>query len=266
MTRVGSEFKDKVALITGGAGDIGRAAALRLADGGARIAIIDLDEAAAQAAAKQLVDTGHDALALECNVVDEGWVQEVVAQVVEHFGQINLLFNNAGYQGAFAPTHTYPSDDFRRVLDVNVMGVFHVLKAVAAHMVANGSGSIVNSASFAGVQGPPNMVAYAASKFAVVGITQSASKDLAPKGVRVNSVSPGLIGPGKMWDRQVKLQAAAGSQYFPDDPAKVEQLMIGSVPLRRLGSLGEVADSVAFLLSDAASFITGFNIELTGGQ
>ena len=110
------------------------------------------------------------------------------------------------------------------------------------------------------------MIAYSASKFAVIGITQTAAKDLAPYHIRVNALSPALIGPGIMWTRQTELQAGVGSQYFDADPKVVEQQMINSVPMRRLGSLEEVASGVAFLMSEEASYITGFNLELTGGQ
>jgi NAD(P)-dependent dehydrogenase (short-subunit alcohol dehydrogenase family) len=109
------------------------------------------------------------------------------------------------------------------------------------------------------------MLAYSASKFAVIGITQTAAKDLAAYHIRVNAVSPALIGPGAMWTRQTQLQAGVGSQYFDADPKVVEQQMINSVPMRRLGSLEEVANGVAFLMSEEASYITGFNLELTGG-
>ena len=176
------------------------------------------------------------------------------------------MFNNAGYQGAFAKTDEYPEDDFQTVINVNILGVFHVLKAAAQHMRTVGGGAIVNMASHAGVVGPPNMLAYAASKFAVIGMTETAARDLAPYQIRVNALSPALIGPGLMWTRQTELQAAVGSQYFDPDPKVVEQQMIQSVPLRRLGTLEEVANGVAFLMSQEASYITGFNLEITGGQ
>ena len=110
------------------------------------------------------------------------------------------------------------------------------------------------------------MLAYAASKFAVIGMTQTAAKDLAPYRIRVNALSPSLIGPCRMWTRQTELQAAARSQYFDADPKVVEQQLVKSVPMRRLGSLEEVASGVAFLMSEEASYITGFNLEITGGQ
>ncbi len=154
----------------------------------------------------------------------------------------------------------------RKVINIDVVGVFHILKAAAQSMRQAGGGAIVNMASYAGVVGPPNMLAYAASKFAVIGMTETAAKDLAPYGIRVDSLSPSLIGPGAMWTRQTELQASVGSQYFDADPKVVEQQMINSVPMRRLGRLKEVANGVAFLMSDEASYITGFNLEITGRQ
>jgi NAD(P)-dependent dehydrogenase (short-subunit alcohol dehydrogenase family) len=118
----------------------------------------------------------------------------------------------------------------------------------------------------AGVSGAPNMPAYSASKAAVIGLTRSAAKDLAPAGIRVNAVSPAFIGPGRMWETQVAEQAAAGSQYYSTDPALVAEQMLAMVPLRRYGSPSEVASAVDFLLSDDASYVTGVNLEVTGGS
>jgi NAD(P)-dependent dehydrogenase (short-subunit alcohol dehydrogenase family) len=132
-------------------------------------------------------------------------------------------------------------------------------------MVQAGGGSIVNTASMAGVEGPPNMAAYGSSKFGVVGLTETASKDLAPYNIRVNAISPAFMGPGYMWDRQVNLQARAGTQYFSSDPKEVEKEMIGSVPMRRYGNITEIPGTVSFLLSEEASYITGVNIPISGG-
>jgi NAD(P)-dependent dehydrogenase (short-subunit alcohol dehydrogenase family) len=142
-----------------------------------------------------------------------------------------------------------------------------VLSAVSAAMVAAGqAGAIVSSASMAGVTGAPNMSAYSASKAAVIGLTKSAARDLAPVGIRVNAVSPGFIGPGRMWDNQVAYQATAPGPHYADDPSEVARQMIRMVPLGRRGSPDEVAYVVAFLLSDEASYITGVNIEISGGS
>ena len=115
------------------------------------------------------------------------------------------------------------------MIRVNLLGAFYVLKAVASHMCTRKSGCIVNTASMAGVDGPPNMAAYGVSKFGIIGLTQTAAKDLAPYNIRVNAISPAFMGPGFMWDRQVKLQAEANSQYFSSDPDTVAQQMIGTL-------------------------------------
>ncbi len=178
----------------------------------------------------------------------------------------DLLFNNAGIQGAFANTVDAPLDDIRRVLEVNVLGLLTVLQAFATALSPTGRpGAVVNTASMAGVSGATNMIGYSASKAAVIGLTKSAAKDLSPTGIRVNAVSPGFIGPGAMWSNQVAEQARIPSPYFSDDEADVAAQMIGQIPLRRYGSLDEVATTVRFLLSDDASYLTGVNIEISGG-
>jgi NAD(P)-dependent dehydrogenase (short-subunit alcohol dehydrogenase family) len=260
------QFAGKTIVITGGAGDIGKATAQRFAANGAGVVLLDLNEAKMTDVAQELEGYNVPVRTFRCDVTTPDDVALAFAGAVEQFGRIDYVFNNAGYQGVFAKTDEYPEDDFQKVIDINVVGVFHVLKAAAQHLRDSGGGVIVNTASYAGVVGPPNMIAYAASKFAVIGITQTAAKDLAPYSIRVNALSPALIGPGFMWTRQTQLQAAVGSQYFDADPKVVEQQMINSVPMRRLGSLEEVANGVAFLMSSEASYITGFNLEITGGQ
>ena len=258
-------FAGKTILITGGAGDIGKMTAHRFAANGAGVALLDLNEEKMAEVAQELEDYNIPVGTFRCDVTSSSDVTQAFAGAVKQFGHINYVFNNAGYQGVFAKTDDYPENDFQKVMDINVVGVFYVLKTAARWLRDMGNGAIVNMASHAGVMGPPNMLAYAASKFAVIGMTQTAAKDLAPYNIRVNALSPALIGPGVMWTRQTELQAAVGSQYFDADPKIVEQQMIHSVPLRRLGRLEEVANGVAFLMSEEASYITGFNLEITGG-
>ncbi|OUL33520.1 oxidoreductase [Nostoc sp. T09] len=260
------QFAGKTILITGGAGDIGKATAQRFAANGAGVALLDLNEPKMAEVAEELTSYNVPVGSFRCDVTSADDVAKAFTSAVEQLGRIDYIFNNAGYQGVFAKTDEYPEDDFQKVININVVGVFHVLKVAAQHLIAAGGGAIVNMASYAGVVGPPNMLAYGASKFAVIGMTQTAAKDLAPYNIRVNALSPALIGPGFMWTRQTELQAAVGSQYFDSDPKVVEKQMIDSVPMRRLGSLEEVANGVAFLMSDEASYITGFNLEVTGGQ
>lgn len=258
-----------VALITGAAGDIGRAVAVRLATDGWAVALADHPRsgeglartaAAVQAAGAAVWSTTFD-------VSDDDAVATAVAHCCAEFGTPTGLVNNAGYQGSFVTMPDYPTDDLRKVLDVNITGVFQVLQQVARAMRASGhGGAIVNTASMAGVSGAPNMAAYSASKAAVIGLTKSAAKDLAPLGIRVNAVSPAFIGPGAMWDNQVASQAAVGSQYYATTAEEVAEQMINMVPLRRYGTTAEVASVIAFLLSEQASYVTGQNIEITGGS
>ncbi len=259
---------DRIVLVTGAAGDIGRASALRLARSGWIVAATDHPSAhdALEHTATAIRETGASCWTSTCDVTDEGAVDDLVKRCVEEFGPVRGLFNNAGYQGGFVAMPAYPSADLRRILEVNVVGVFQVLQAAARAMTAAGGGVIVNSASMAGVGGAPNMAAYSASKAAVIGLTKSAAKDLAPLGIRVNAISPAFIGPGKMWDNQVASQAATRSQYYAHEPALVAEQMINMVPMRRYGTLDEVAAVVTFLLSDDASYLTGQNIEITGGS
>lgn len=265
MTGQTHRFSGKVAVVTGAAGNIGLACAKRLAQSGAAVALLDMNADALKSAVTDVAAHGVAARPYICDVTDIGAVRDTIAAVVADFGAIDFLFNNAGYQGAFAPVQDYPEDDFARVMDINVRGAFHVLRTVARHMIDRRFGRIVNTASMAGVQGPPNMAAYAASKFAIVGLTEVASKDLAPYNIRVNAISPAFMGPGMMWDRQVELQAKVGSQYFSTDPKEVAKQMIGSVPMRRYGNIDEIPGVVEFLLGEDSSYMTGVNLPIAGG-
>ncbi|KAF8820177.1 putative Levodione reductase [Cardiosporidium cionae] len=195
-------------------------------------------------------------------------VEAVVSSVKADFGRIDYLFNNAGYQGEFAMTHEYPVDDFKRVIDINLIGVFNVLRAVSRAMIEQSpqGGVIVNTASMAAHSAPPNMVAYACSKSAVFHMSRITAKDLAPYNIRVNSVSPAFIGPGFMWTRQIELQALANSVYYDKNPQVVAEQMVGASPLKRYGGIPEVIGPVLFLFSDDASYLTGVDIQITGGM
>ena len=263
-------LEGRTALVTGAAGDIGSRAAIRLVEAGAAVAVADHPSALDRLETTVVACRGARADAvvrpLAFDVTDATAASNAIDSIVSDVAPPDLVFNNAGVQGAFAPTHLYPLDDAVRVIGVNVVGAINVLRSAAAAMVAGDArGAIVNMASMAGVTGAPNMMAYSASKAAVIGMTKSAAKDLAPHGIRVNCVSPAFIGPGAMWDRQVELQAAAGTQYFPSDADAVSARMIASVPMRRLGSIDEVIDIVLWLLSDRSSYVTGINVEVSGG-
>lgn len=260
-----NDFRGHTLAVTGGAGDIGLVTARHIGLLGARVVLLDIDDDKLATAVDELVADGIDVVPQACDVTDAVAVETVTSDLMAQLGPIRYLFNNAGYQGAFTPTHHYPVEDFEQVMRINVNGAFIVLRAFSQHMARQGGGAIVNTASMAAVGGPPNMVAYATSKAALLGMTQTASKDLAPHGIRVNAVSPAYMGPGVMWTRQVELQAASGSQYFDTEPETVAQQMIGSIPMRRYGNIEEIPGTVAYLLSDSASYVTGVNIPIAGG-
>lgn len=258
----------RVALVTGAAGDIGRAIALRLAYDGALVLATDLERAkdGLGSTVEGCEAAGGVVRSVTLDVTDEAAVDAAVTAIIDEFGPPDAVVTSAGYQGAFEHTARYPIDDLRTVLDVNVVGTFTVVRSCSAALMAAGKpGAMVLLSSMAGVSGAPNMPAYAASKAAVLGLARSAAKDLAAEGIRVNAISPAFIGPGAMWDRQVALQAAADSRYYADTPEEVAAQMIGQVPLGRYGSVDEVASVTAFLLSDDASYVTGTNTEISGG-
>jgi NAD(P)-dependent dehydrogenase (short-subunit alcohol dehydrogenase family) len=256
-------------MITGAAGDIGRATATLLASRGWALAIVDQERSSVglDETANACAEVGAPVFSVTFDVLVPDDITAAVAECFDALGPPRGLFNNAGVQGPFERIDRYPLDQAKHVVDVNVIGAFNVLSIVGAAIADAGrGGSVVCSASMAGVTGAPNMAAYSASKAAIIGMVKSAAKDLAPAGIRVNAVSPAFIGPGRMWDAQVAAQAAADSPYFADQPDEVGQQMISMIPLRRYGSTAEVATVVAFLLSDDASYLTGVNIEIAGGS
>lgn len=272
-----TRFKDKHIVITGAGGNFGREGCVFFSSRGAKITALDLNKSSL-AVTKDIIK-GKDAEAqiecFDCNVTDAASVQSAIDQAVEKFGVPHMLWNNAGYQGEIKPTLEYSIADFSNVMNINVTGMFTVLQTVAKKMADEkpsdtGSSShpysIVNTASVAAMRGTPAMIAYASSKAAILAMTVSAAKDLGPNGIRVNAISPALIGPGFMWDRQNELHAKSGSPYFATDPDVVAKSKVNSVPMKRLGSIEEVVKSVAYLLSDDSSYTTAFNLVVDGGM
>ena len=266
-TRAYGRFKGKVAVVTGAAGNFGTACAQRFADEGASVALVDLkwkdDSLAKELSAKH---PGAKFQTYSVDIGDAAKVNETTAAIAGAFGRVDYLFNNAGYQGLFKPVHEYDEKDFDLVTRININGSFHVLKAVANVMKGQKEGGvIVQSASEAGHAAPCNMPAYAASKAAVAHLTKVSAVDLAPHNIRVCSVSPAFIGPGFMWARQVELQAEVGSIYYDKDPNVVAEQMINTPCMKRYGSVDEVIGPTMFLFSDDASYLTGIDIQITGG-
>lgn len=262
-----SDFKNKTIVITGAGGAFGRAASLYFASLGANICMLDANEKFLSEAALIVQETTDKSKVLSyvCDITNREQVDQGINQIEETFKEIHYLFNNAGYQGMFEKTHNYSLEDFKKVFEINVYGSFNVMQSVSRSMIKNKvKGSIVNVASDA-TSGAPNMIAYSASKGAVLSMSKTASKDLAPYGIRVNSISPCFIGDNKMWTRQCELQARVNSIFYSNDPAEVAKQMLEKVPIRRVGSIDEVISVTAFLLSDLSSYIVGQDIHINGG-
>lgn len=249
------EFQDKIVLITGAAGGIGIAAARKFAAKGAKLALADLSLEALQKAA---TDLPGDPLLIAANVADEASVAAMVSQTTERYGRIDVFLNNAGINGVFAPLTEQTVDNWRKVLDVNLIGAFLGLKHVLKVMIPQKSGAIVNTASNGGLIGAPGMSAYAASKHGLLGLNKSAALEAADHGIRVNAVAPSGVDTAMVHD--IARQAA------PEDIKIAEERFKASVPMNRYATAEEIADLMLFLASDRASFITGAYYRIDGGQ
>jgi 3-oxoacyl-[acyl-carrier protein] reductase len=238
-------FEGRVAVVTGGARGIGLAVAERLAAEGARVALWDLDEAEAAKVAARL-----SGLALRVEVADEASVAAAVAATEAAVGPIDILINNAGITGPNGPVETYPFDAWRRVIEVDLTGVFLCCRAVVPGMRARNRGRIVNVASIAGKEGNPNASAYSAAKAGVIALTKSLGKELADTEVRVNCVTP----------------AAVKTDIFAQMTEEHIAWMLSKIPLGRFGRVEEIAAMICWLASDEASFSTGAVFDVSGGR
>lgn len=240
----------KVALVTGASRGIGRAIAIRLAAEGAKVAInFAGNTEKAEAVKEEIEAAGGEALLVQANVADAAAVEEMVAKVVEAFGGIDVLVNNAGItrDGLLV---RMKDEDFDAVLDTNLKGVFYCTKAVSKLMMKKRSGRIVNMTSVVGVNGNAGQTNYAAAKAGVIGFSKSAAKELASRGITVNMVAPGFI------DTDM-------TSVLSD---KAKEAALAGIPLQRMGTPENVADAVAFLVSDQAAYITGQVIHVDGGM
>jgi NAD(P)-dependent dehydrogenase (short-subunit alcohol dehydrogenase family) len=247
------DLDGKVALITGSAGSIGVASAVLLAHHGANICAVD--RPGADWGALERAFPENKVFTIEADVTNETSVQDYVSRTMEKFGRIDIFFNNAGIEGEISPVESYPLKSFRELFAVNVEGVFLGMKHVLPVMYAQGSGSIVNASSAVSVRGGAGVIAYAASKHAVLGMTRCAAAEAAPRGVRVNCMNPGPV-EGRMMDT---IAARAG------DAQMTRQFFIDAVPAHRYAKPDEVAALLVFLASDASSYCNGAFYAIDGG-
>ena len=247
-------LQNKNAIVTGGAGGIGRATSLAFAAEGANVAIVDLNAEAAEAVAEEIRAAGGSAVAIGADVSSEADIERVVASVVDGFGGVDVVFNNAGIIRRTTAVET-TVEEWDRVFGVNVRAIFLMCKHVVPVMAANGGGSIVNTGSGWGLKGGGQAISYCASKGAVVNMTRALAIDHGPQGIRVNSVNPGDVDTGMLRDEARQLgQDQAG---FLAEAAER--------PLNRMGQPSEIAAAVVWLASDESSYVTGSALVVDGG-
>ena len=235
-------FSGKVALVTGSASGIGRAIATRLAAGGASVVVADIDDEGAALVAKDLAN----ARAVHCDVGEPHDIESAVDTTVEKFGHLDILVNNAGI-AVTAPLLATTQEQLERILRVNITSVFNGIKYAAPRIAESGGGAIVSTASVAGLRGVPAMGAYAATKAAVINLTQTAALELRPMNVRVNCVCPGMIDTTMLGQMNASFEALF--------PVPIDDLIAGKQG--RYGDPADIARAVAYLASDAAEFVTG---------
>ncbi|MFT5196031.1 MAG: NAD(P)-dependent dehydrogenase (short-subunit alcohol dehydrogenase family) [Cellvibrionaceae bacterium] len=247
------EFENKVILITGAGSGIGRAAALLYAKNGGKIAVSDIDPKGGMETVDMIKANGGEASFIQCNVADFKEVEAMIATVVDRYGQLDVAVNNAGIGGAsWHKTAEHTLEDWDNIIAVNQTGVFYCMKLELQQMTGQGFGSIINIASIAGLKGLPNNAAYVASKHAVVGLTKTAAMEYAKRNIRVNAVCP----------------VFTITNLFDPDKIPVEGLgdkLRNAIPMKRWAKVEEMAESILWLSSDKASFITGHSLAVDGG-
>jgi NAD(P)-dependent dehydrogenase (short-subunit alcohol dehydrogenase family) len=242
----------RVAIVTGGAAGIGRAAALAFAREGANVVVADLDAERGEKTAAEVENEGVEAIFVRTDVSNADDVGRLVDGTIARFGRLDFAFNNAGIEGVQAPTADCTIDNWNRTIAVNLTGIFLCMRAEIRQLLVSGGGAIVNNASVAGLVGFAGIPAYAASKHGIVGLTKTAALDYATQNVRVNAVCPGVI------DTEMITR-------FTHDDAELRAQLTASEPIGRLGTPEEIADAVVWLCSERAGFVTGQALAVDGG-
>jgi len=243
-------LEGRVAIVTGAAEGIGYTTVERLASAGAHVAVADLNEQAAQQAAQRLTTAGHTAVGVAVDVSDEGAVRRMIEQVTGQLGPVEILINNAGIAADAADVQDFDIATWDRVVAVNLRGVFLCCRFALPGMLALGRGRIVNVASIAGKEGNPRMSAYSAAKAGVIAFTKSLAKEVAQKGIYVNSVAPAVI----------------HTRILDQLPQSAVDYMTARIPMGRVGRPEEVAALIHWLASDECSFTTGQCLDISGGR
>ena len=248
-----AKFAGKVAFVTGAANGIGRAAALAFARGGASVVVADVSEKGNKETARLIEELGGQSLAVNCDVRRNEDVQGALRATVEKFGRLDFAFNNAGIEYATKDAADVTEDEWDRIMDIDLRGVFLCMKHQIPLMLEHGGGAIVNNSSGAGVKGFKGGAAYVAAKHGVVGLTKAAALDYAASNIRINAVCPGIIDT-PMMDR------------FSGGTAEGRQAVIAQEPVGRMGTPEEIGAAVVWLCSDAAAFVVGHALVVDGGQ
>ncbi|MCG5248111.1 SDR family NAD(P)-dependent oxidoreductase [Methylorubrum extorquens] len=243
------DFKGQVALVTGASSGMGLATAQAFAASGASVVLSDINEQALHRATEEITAAGHSAIAVTCDVTDEGQAAALVARAVSEFGRLDMAYNNAGILGPMGDMTEETGEGFDAVVAVNLRGIWTCMKHELLQMRKQGSGAIVNCSSLGGLVGLPGRAAYHASKHGVIGLTKGAALDNATRGIRVNAICPGCIDT-PMGDG---IDPAAMKEFLKDQP------------IGRMGRVEEIASTVLWLCSPGASFVLGVALPVDGG-
>jgi NAD(P)-dependent dehydrogenase (short-subunit alcohol dehydrogenase family) len=244
-----AEFDNKVVIVTGGSSGIGEAVVKRFVQDNAKVVVSDINQKLGQALVDSIKAAGCNAAYFQADVADPAQVEELVKFAVQLYGGLHVMVNNAGIGGEQAATADYSLESWRKVIDVNLNGVFYGMKYAIPAILKSGGGSIINIASILGDVGFPNAVAYVSAKHGVVGMTKVAAMEYSAQGIRINAVGPAFI----------------NTPLLSGLDDNLKQMLVGMHPIGRLGESPEVAELVAWLASDKASFCTGAYYPVDGG-
>lgn len=249
------EFIDKICIITGASSGIGEATAISMAQKGATIIAVDINEVAGSKLIEKIKASGGQATFFKTNVADWGAMKDMHQKVVDEYGRIDIAVNNAGIGNIPTPMIQTTNEDWDQVMSINANGVFYGMKLQVSQMLKQGGGVIVNTASVAGIRGLPRSIAYASSKHAVVGMTKTASMEYAKKNIRINAICPAFT-----------VTALFTPEMMDGLKEGLSEKLKKTIPMHRFGEVQEIADAILWLCSDKASFVNGLALPVDGGM